>query len=64
MDNFELFCKNCDHSFKYHNASDFNMSWWCEYGGNCLCEAFVIKKITKNGKKSELDDNLDGFRHN
>lgn len=68
MDEMSFPCKNCDHAFKYHQQSTFEL-WYCDFGddvdGYCTCNYFERKQaIGTSEDEIEVQYNSDSYRWN
>lgn len=36
----DILCKNCEHTFWYHNRDSVGFTWYCAFGKDCLCNSY------------------------
>lgn len=68
MDELTPICKNCGHSFKFHESSTNNI-WFCDFedsmGNFCICNEFVAKRATgDDGDEIEVPYTSESYRWN
>lgn len=41
MEDMNILCRNCGHSFKWHQVSADPSLWFCDFAGTCECNEFI-----------------------
>jgi hypothetical protein len=68
MDEMNFLCKNCGHTFEWHEQSIHEL-WFCDHmddlGNFCDCNNFVIKRATgKDGDEIEVQYDSETYKWN
>lgn len=68
MDEMNIICKNCGHSFSLHEQSTHEI-WFCDYEGSngnfCICNEFVVRQATgDDGDEIQVSYDSESYKWN
>jgi len=64
MDEMTFICKNCGHSFLFHQQATFEL-WYCDFDDSCECNYFERKHASgTEGDEIEVQYDGDSYRWN
>ena len=53
MEDMNILCKNCGHSFKWHQQATYEL-WFCDFANTCECNEF-IKTVGKGTEDDPIE---------